>query len=353
MAEHQIFENVGNYIDENYTYDNNFSLNLDTFKCSTQILPTGAVISLVFLQVVIFLLAVPGNLLVGLVIVSSRQLLTSSDIYLFHLMIADVQLALTVPFWAAEELHGWIFGDFMCKFLNLIRDINFYTSILFLVCISVDRYLAIVHTAQSRKARQMGCSWIICASVWGLGITLSLPALFNKAFLDENGRMLCTQQFAVDSATDWRLATRGLRHIVGFLLPLTVMVTCYGVTVARLLRTRCFQKHRAMRVIVAVVIAFLLCWTPYHLTMIADTLIRAKLVPYNCAVQTRMELTLHVTHNLALLHSCVNPVLYAFVGEKFRRNLVGLIQKTKRLERGSASRYSRSTSQTSEGNRVI
>ncbi|KAM4602189.1 C-X-C chemokine receptor type 1-like [Polymixia lowei] len=296
----------------------------------------------------IFLLAIPGNLLVGLVIGMNWHSLTPSDVYLFHLTIADGLLAMTLPFWAVTAIRGWIFGDFLCKVVSLTIEANFYTSILFLACISIDRYLAIVRAAESRKARHR----IVCASVWALGGALALPALFNDAFKpDVNGSaMVCAERYDVGDAASWRRVTRALRHVLGFLVPLVVMATCYGVTIRRLLRTRGFQKHRAMRVIVAVVIAFLLCWTPYHVTGIIDTLMRADLVSFDCATRNAVASALFVTHSLALIHCCINPVLYAFVGEKFRKNLKLLVHRKLRQERVSGSRFSRSTSQTSEGN---
>ncbi|KAF0026128.1 hypothetical protein F2P81_020865 [Scophthalmus maximus] len=49
------------------------------------------------------------------------------------------------------------------------------------------------------------------------------------------------------------------------------------------------------------------------------------------------------TQSLGLLHSCVNPVLYAFVGEKFRRRLQQFMRKAGVLERASVTRASRSS----------
>ncbi|XP_012707682.2 C-X-C chemokine receptor type 2 [Fundulus heteroclitus] len=336
-------------------FDQNESVPLDlipdTAPCNPQPLePTAALISSLILMA-IFLLAIPGNLLVGWVISSSRQVLTSSDVYLFHLTVADGLMALTLPFFAVAHVRGWLFGDFMCKFLNLVIEANFYTSIIFLACISVDRYLVIVRANETHGSKQRKCSRVLCAAVWALGWALALPALFNETvkFAGGSERLICTESFHVGSVTSWRLATRGFRHIFGFLIPLAVMLACYGVTVLRLLNTRGFQKHRAMRVITAVVIAFLLCWTPYHVTMMADTLLRADLVPFDCAARRSVTLALDVTNTVALLHSSINPFLYAFVGEKFRRKMMLLLQKKLRLERTSGSKFSRSTSQTSEG----
>ncbi|KAK2856951.1 hypothetical protein Q5P01_005686 [Channa striata] len=295
-----------------------------------------------------------GNLLVVWVIGTSRRTLTPSDVYLFHMTIADGLMALTVPFSTVNLIHGWVFGDFMCKLVNLIFEMNFYTSILFLVFISFDRYLVIVRARETLNSRKRMCSRILCAAVWAFGSVLSLPALFNKVFkLEDSDLLICNETFTMGDPTLWRIAVRGVRHILGFFIPLVVMVTCYSITIARLLRTRGFQKHRAMRVITAVVIAFLLCWTPYHMTMIVETLLRAGAIPFNCAVRRGVTMASIVTTNLALLHSCINPVLYAFVGEKFRKNMMWCFQKQFRQERMSLPKFSRSTSQSSEGSGAV
>nr|XP_015214599.1 PREDICTED: C-X-C chemokine receptor type 1-like isoform X1 [Lepisosteus oculatus] len=298
----------------------------------------------------IFLLAIPGNIIVALVIGYNYRFLSPSDIYLLHLVVADTLYALSIPFWAVSTVHGWVFGDVMCKLVSLIQEVNFYSSILFLMCISIDRYLAIVWAVKAHRKRRALCSWMVCFSVWVLGTVFSFPVLFNDAFKPVNSdRIVCYEYHNPESIDQWKLGTRVLRHVLGFLLPLIVMLVCYGVTISRLLGTRSFEKQKAMRVIVAVVIAFLLCWMPYHLSVISDTIIRSGLISYSCETRNSIDLALFFTQSLGLLHSCINPVLYAFVGQKFRRNLLNLLYKTRVLERSSLSRSSRSTSQTSEG----
>ncbi|XP_028983364.2 C-X-C chemokine receptor type 1 [Betta splendens] len=342
-------------IDYNDTDYNDTYLDDDTSPCYMKLLEPTAAVTFSAINIIIFLLAIPGNLLVGWVIGSSRLALTPSDVYLFHLTIADGLMALTIPFKSVELIQGWIFGDFMCKLVSLVFETNFYTSIIFLACISVDRYLVIVCASETLKSRRRMCSWILCAAVWALGVAFSLPSLFNEVskLHNDSNILTCSESFTLGSATSWRLATRGFRHLFGFLLPLFVMITCYSVTISRLLLTRGFQKHRAMKVIIVVVIAFLLCWTPYHLTMIVDTLMRGSLIPFDCAKRTSVTAAFRVTHSLALFHSCINPLLYAFVGERFRKKMMQLLDRKLRQERSSLSRFSRSTSQTSEASGMV
>ncbi|XP_029304257.1 C-X-C chemokine receptor type 1-like isoform X2 [Cottoperca gobio] len=339
-----------NYIVNNTIRDNHtpYVVDPNTLSCELKPLATIPALTLCVILITIFLLAIPGNLLVGWVISSSRKALTPSDVYLFHLTIADGLMALTLPFLAVDLIKGWIFGDFLCKFLNLAIEANFYTSILFLACISIDRYLVIVRASENLSTQPRMFSKLMCAAVWALGWALALPALFNETSSDPDSmRMICQETYDMGSAATWRNATRGFRHIFGFLLPLYVMIICYGVTIARLLHTRSFKKHRAMKVIIAVLVTFLLCWTPYHITMIVDTLLRTDLILFDCALRSSVTRALLITKVLALFHSCINPVLYAFVGEKFRNKMMLLLHRKGRPERMSKSC---STSQTSEGN---
>ncbi|XP_053709613.1 C-X-C chemokine receptor type 2-like [Synchiropus splendidus] len=353
------FDEVYDSLPNETIHDNHtvFVVDPKTLSCEIQPLGTTPAVVLGVVNIAIFLLAVPGNVLVGWVIVTSRQALTTSDVYLFHLTIADGLMALTIPFWASAVIQGWLFGDFMCKIISLIFEANFYTSILFLACISIERYLVIVRSSDPLKRQQRMCSRLLCAAVWALGWALALPALFHDAIKlgPDSDTIICSETFDIGSSSSWRFATRGFRHIFGFLLPLVVMVTCYSITIARLLRTRGFQKHRAMRVIIAVVIAFLLCWTPYHFTLMVDTLMRGDLVTFDCAMRRSVNKAIVITNSLALLHSCINPVLYAFVGEKFKSRMKLLVQRKVRQAQGSSSssRFSRSTSQSSLGQGAI
>lgn len=335
--------------DLNSTY---YDLNPDTFTCNPKHVQPTVVLVLCLILILNFLLAVPGNVLVGWVIISSRQVLTSSDVYLLNLTLADGLMALTLPYFTAELIQGWLFGGFMCKFLNLVLEANFYTSIIFLTCISVDRYLVIVRANEADRSHQRRCSRLLCAGVWALGWALALPALFHDVVQvsdSKSERFVCMETFDIGHVSSWRLATRVFRHVFGFLVPLVIMMACYSVTIVQLMSTRGFQKHRAMRVIIAVVIAFLLCWMPNHITLLVDTLVRAKLISHDCDFRMSVNLALYLTNTLALLHSCINPFLYAFVGEKFRKKMMLLLQRKHRQKRVSGSKFSRSTSQTSEG----
>ncbi|XP_061091857.1 C-X-C chemokine receptor type 1-like isoform X1 [Conger conger] len=299
--------------------------------------------------VLVFLLAIPGNCVVGLVISSGKRPFLPFDLYLIHLAVADALLALTLPFWATAAVAGWIFGNTVCKLLGLVQEATFYSSILFLACISADRYQVVVRAVEARRESRQGRCWAACFAVWAVGGALSLPALFNESFRPGGSEVaVCTEYYDPDSAAWWRLATRVLRHLLGFLLPLAFMLVCYGRTAARLLHTQGSQKRRAVRMMAAVLVAFFACWAPYHLSLMVDTLLRAGLFPYGCTARTSVYVALFSTQSVGLLHCCINPILYAFVGERFRRNLRKLLEKKGVLERARPPQSGQHTSQSSE-----
>uniref|UniRef100_A0A3P9D5Y4 C-X-C chemokine receptor type 2-like n=1 Tax=Maylandia zebra TaxID=106582 RepID=A0A3P9D5Y4_9CICH len=294
----------------NYSYDYNesresFSPDPDTLECGYEPLEPTAVVILCVIFTVISVLAIFGNLLVGWVIRTSQEILAPSDVYLFQLTIADGLLALTLQFCVAALTRGWLLGDFLCQLLHIVMDANFYTSIIFLTCISIDRYLVIVRARETLKSHQKMCSRILCTVVWVLGCALALPTLSIR----------------FDISTAWRLAIQGFIRVFGFLVPAIVMISCYSITVSRLLLTHGFQKHRAMPVIVTIVVAFLLLWTPYQITMVIDILLRADLVQHDRDTRRSLNTALVATHCLALLHSCINPFLYVAAEKKLRKKM--------------------------------
>ncbi|XP_069792151.1 C-X-C chemokine receptor type 2-like [Narcine bancroftii] len=311
------------YMIENETTTFNFD-NM-TMPCVLEMYPALNTLIAVIYSLVC-LLAVTGNLLVMVVIIHNRRTASSTDVYLLNLATADLLFAVTLPFWAVDVVSGWVFGDVMCKVISVMLEVNFYSGILLLACISVDRYLAIVHSAQSHKQKRPFFIRLVCAAVWVLALLLSLPILYKgEGPVNDFNRKVCNEDHDGEIYKTWKVATKVSRHIVGFLIPLGVMVFCYSVTIFKLCQTKGFQKEKAMKVIIAVVLAFLVCWLPYNITVFIDTLLRSELIADSCNRRHHLDRALSATQCLGFLHSCINPILYAFIGVKFRRNLAKLL----------------------------
>lgn len=290
--------------------------------------PGLSTLGLMITYIIVFVFSIVGNSVVVYVICNMKKV-KASTVYLMHLALADLVFSLTLPFWAVYIHSGWIFGNFLCKLLSGFQEVALYGGVFLLACISVDRYFAIVRATRVLSSRHHLVK-LVCTVVWVVAGVLSLPVVIRRESMhDENlDRNICYENLTGESSNRWRVSFRVLRHTVGFFLPLVVMAVCYGWTVMVLFHTRSQQKQKAMRVILAVVLAFILCWLPHNITVLIDTLRRGgSLEKGMCETVYKVEAILNVTELLAFMHCAVNPVLYAFIGEKFRNQLLCLLHK--------------------------
>lgn len=272
---------------------------------------------------IVFVFGTVGNSVVIYVICFMKKGRSSTDIYVMHLAFADLLFSFTLPFWAINANAGWIFGNALCKIQSGFQEASVYSSVFLLACISVDRHLAIVRATRVLASRHALVK-VLCSVVWvGSGL-LSLPVVIQRESMqaDDFGKTICYENLHGESSDHWRVGLRVLRHVLGFFLPMVVMAVSYGWTLGTLFRTRDQKKHKAIHVILAVVLAFVLCWLPYNIALLIDSLIRGgSLIVQSCEMLYRLEAFLNVTQVLAFVHCAVNPVLYAFVGQKFRKQL--------------------------------
>ncbi|XP_054471654.1 C-X-C chemokine receptor type 1 [Anoplopoma fimbria] len=285
-------------------------------------------LGLMITYIVVFVLSLVGNSVVVYVVCCMKKGRGSTDIYLMHLAVADLLFCLTLPFWAVNANSGWIFGNFLCKLLSGFQEASVYSGVFLLACISVDRHFAIVRATRVRPSQRVLVK-VVCAVVWLVASMLSLPVAIQKESMsaEDLGQNICYENLTGKSSDRWRVTLRVLRHTVGFFLPLVVMAFCYGWIVVTLCHARNQQKHKAIRVILAVVIAFILCWLPYNITILIDTLIRGETLAETCETRYIVSVMLDVTQVLAFMHCAVNPVLYAFIGEKFRNQLLSALYR--------------------------
>ncbi|TDH00825.1 hypothetical protein EPR50_G00192230 [Perca flavescens] len=99
---------------------------------------------------------------------------------------------------------------------------------------------------------------------------------------------------------------------------------CYTAIIVTLLKARNFQRHKAVRVVLAVVAVFVVCHLPYNVTLLYDTANMFEL--QSCQDSDILQVAKTVTQTIAYLHCCLNPVLYAFVGVKFRNHFRRIVQ---------------------------
>ncbi|XP_013872260.1 apelin receptor 2, partial [Austrofundulus limnaeus] len=281
---------------------------------------------------------------------SPRPSHSLTDSLIGSLALADLCFLVTLPLWATYTSLGyhWPFGQPLCQLSSFLTALNMYASVFSLSLLSLERYQVLTgrrrcshnlpHRRTTRALRVLGGLWLVA------GI-LALPGLLLRSVreveLEEGGPgsvLSCQMDYSTltgaelgeaeaERAEMWWAAALSLKStLIGFLLPLVVLLSCYC-TLARLL-SRHFghgplpdhrRQRRLLRVIVTLVTVFFLCWLPLHLNKTVALLLEFDFLPYSCSLdQTLLALHPYVTC-LAYLNSCLNPLLYAACDPSFRR----------------------------------
>lgn len=305
----------------------------------------------------IFVLSLSGLLLNSFVLavfVAHKERLTVAEVYLSNLALADFLLLLGLPFWAIYILNGfnWPYGDALCKLINSNMVINFYTSTYTLVMISIDRYLALVKTMKARWLRRTLYAKVMCFVLWLLGLLLSLPTIIHRKvkFIEEYNTTSCVLDYTHESS--WKLSHQILINMLGFVLPLIVIVfSSWNIIKALARRTESsafhdFNDRKATVLVYAVTLLFLLCWGPFQVFTFLDTLCDVKVLDRQIWSHT-VSVGDQVSAYLAFLNSVLNPLLYVFSGQYFRRKVSAIYRRARHQRRGSdMTTYQRSVVST-------
>ncbi|XP_030008394.1 C-X-C chemokine receptor type 5 [Sphaeramia orbicularis] len=315
---------------DNYSY---FDYNLTTDTCDVEELDMQ-VFQNIFKPVfysLILVLGVAGNGLMVTVLLRRRHRLRITEIYLLHLAVADLMLLCTLPFDVAHTIHGWLFGNFLCKLMGLVQNLNLFCGSFLLAYIGFDRYLAIVHAIPSMQSRRTQTVHLTCVLLWLVCLGFSIP---NAVFLkvkDEApnsslSRVSCYYHEENIHANNWVLTNRVLIHAC-FFSCLVVMTYCYTAIVGTLFKSQKSQsKQGAIRLALLVTLVFCFCWLPYNIALLMITMDDLSVIQdINCPFRISLKSAKIVTETLAFCHCCLNPFLYAFVGVRFRNELIQLL----------------------------
>lgn len=329
-------DTAGNITDNSYYDYNNYDFN-DTYDivepCLTNNNYNVELVVRPYIHSIICILGFIGNSLVIVTYAFYKRTKSMTDVYLLNVAIADMLFVLALPLIIYNEENGWAMGSVACKLLRGAYSINLYSCMLLLACISTDRYLAIVQARRSfsLRSRSLIYSRIICSLVWALALVLSVPTfLYYDSYLpshstEEYDEHVCEFRFQNnETAHQMKVLVPSSQIAVGFVLPLLIMGFCYTSIIVTLMHAKNFQRHKAVRVVIAVVVVFIACHLPYNVALLYDTVNIFK--TQECEAVDSTHLAKTVTAAIAYLHCCLNPVLYAFVGVKFRNHFRKIVE---------------------------
>jgi len=313
--------------EENLTMDQFLSVHSTYCNQMTFEWTISIVVPIIFAIIVI--LGIVGNILVLVVVLVKHQMRNTTNVLIVNLAVSDLLFVIIcIPPTALDYAIDWPLGDICCRIMQYIIHVTCCTSVLTLVYLSLDRYLAVVYPVRSISWRTVCNACVLIFLTWLVILTSCSPILFlfREHEFDYNGvrRLKCT----FDRQEYSERLFYSLFFTSSLALPLMAILCFYLNMLIRLWRgsaathgpgpmrdKNCKGKEnkvRVTRMIIIVIAIFAVCWFPTQLIL----LLKAWDVYSN---QSEFSLTFQIfAQCLAYCNSCINPILYAFFSTTYR-----------------------------------
>uniref|UniRef100_A0A8C8RQ50 Free fatty acid receptor 1 n=1 Tax=Pelusios castaneus TaxID=367368 RepID=A0A8C8RQ50_9SAUR len=225
-----------------------------------------------------FLTGLPSNLLAFYTfLVKVRQKPTPVDILLLNLTVSDIFLLIFLPFKMVEAMSDktWPLPAFLCPLSTFIYYSSIYTSSLFLMAVSIERYLGVAFPIKYKLWRRPAYAavasvvfWVVSCANCSIVYIAQYQVRHPNGTASSNHTPLCYENFTQDQL-NVVLPVRLELFFCLFFLPFIVTIFCYVNFVRILLalpNIRAWRKQRAVGLAVATMFTFVVCFAPYNLS---------------------------------------------------------------------------------------
>ncbi|XP_055502412.1 G-protein coupled receptor 55-like [Leucoraja erinacea] len=235
---------------------------------------------------------------------------TESTIYMTNLILSDLLLLCSLPFkmHAFQKGEGWHLDPSFCDFVESLYFVNTYATILVIMLISLDRYIAIRHPILARTLRSPKKATVACIIVWLCVWSASIP----------NYSQTNTQQCFSNFTTFWDRGIIPLIMLAIFLIAAFAMIFC-SITIIRTLQRVVEETEidmsTSMKIISCNLVTFLLCFTPCHVAMLLYLMVRNNYIPDDYHAPLRVFL--QTSQILATTNCCLDAMYYYLIIKEY------------------------------------
>ncbi|XP_033001403.1 trace amine-associated receptor 5 [Lacerta agilis] len=297
-------------------------------SCYRTLHPFGVQLTIYVVCALGMLLTVLGNLLVIISIFHFKILHTPTNFLLLSLALADLLLGLTVlPFSTIRSVEScWYFGDAFCHFHTFLDTVFCLASIFHLCFISIDRHCAICDPLRYTTKFTVRVAGIYVVVGWGVPVLYTSIFLYSKRVEESLGQFLqdmpCVGSCQLLFNKLW-----GWINFPLFFFPCLIMVGLYvkifivatrqakqinsvnqrAGSMRRSGATR--REMKAAKTLGIAVGIYLLCWLPFTVDTMVDSLLDFITPP----------VVFDVLIWFAYFNSACNPLIYVFSYHWFRK----------------------------------
>ncbi|XP_011500125.1 PREDICTED: gonadotropin-releasing hormone II receptor-like isoform X1 [Ceratosolen solmsi marchali] len=299
-------------------------------------------LTIVIVYCVCFFVAAVGNLTVFLTLSRGRYRKSRISLMICHLSIADLLVAFfTIPIEIGWRLTvQWIAGNPACKIFLFLRAFGLYLSNNILICVSLDRYFAVLYPLRVNDARRRGKFMLSIAWIFSIIYAIPQSIVFHVSKHPDHTNFTQCVTFG-SFPSDLVENTYTVFCIVTmYFVPLIIICWVYlqilceissksrdnkpvvtkscsngtlessNSTQGSRMRLRRSDmssieraRSRTLKMTIKIVVAFIFCWTPY-ITMNLWYVIDKK------SAQRVNEMVQESLFIMAVGNSCANPLVY-------------------------------------------
>ncbi|CAL4238428.1 unnamed protein product, partial [Meganyctiphanes norvegica] len=295
----------------------------------------NTVIAMTIMYLTISVLGLIGNVVTCIVISRNRVMHTATNYYLFSMAISDLVLLITgMP----NEMHTlwkpvpYLFGEVVCVIRGLAAETSTNASILTICAFTIERYIGICHPLKSHKLSDLGRVVRFIIFIWLISLLSAFPLAVQYGIIYNKNNDPSSAQC---NLKNFYKVLFEISTFVFFCTPMFLLLILYVKIGMELHRSANMARSKSIgsvpsssshersrnkaviKMLVAVVIAFFICWAPFHaqrlLSIYGDG--RCKITK-----EIFMFLT-HISGIFYYLSTCINPILYHIMSNRFRNAL--------------------------------
>ncbi|XP_056601731.1 proteinase-activated receptor 1 [Triplophysa dalaica] len=290
---------------------------------------TGRVVTAVIptIYTLVFIISVPLNLLALVMFVRKVRPKKPAVIYMINLACADLLFVLVLPFRISYHYNGndWTYGAGMCRFVTAAFYCNMYCSVLLIMCISVDRFMAVVYPIDSLTWRSPQTASVVCGAMWLLSIGGVTPLLVSDQTIaiPDLGITTCHDVLDHHHLREYYLYFFPIISSLFFFVPLIFSTVCY----VRIIQALCAanvenraRKTRAVFMAVAVFSVFVICFTPTNIILLSHY------VRFAHKHSDESYAAYLVSMCIGSVSCCLDPLIYYFGSSQCQRQVLALLR---------------------------
>lgn len=275
----------------------------------------------------IFIVSVPLNLAAMLIFVRHIRPRKPAVIYMLNLACADLLFGLLLPFKMAYRYHGnnWIYGSFMCRVVTAAFYCNMYCSVLLIMCISIDRFLAVVYPLNSLTWRSPQTASAVCVAVWLLAIGGVSPLLISgqTIYLSDLDITTCHDVQDEETLQAYYLYFFPIYSSAFFFIPLIFTVACYVRIIQTLAEVNVENRSRKTRAVVmavVVLVVFVVCFTPTNIIL----MVHYVQLSHKSSDSSYKAYLLSMC--VGSISCCLDPIIYYFGSSQCQKQVAAVLR---------------------------